>query len=184
MKCATCRKDEAIDTWWEKIRFWFFSRFHQDILDLAQEKYTMGFGDGYKKAFELKYDMENRTGEAINKLEGKLDQALRPLIHPYKFEAVDPTKVIEAVRLPNGVVIMKIEDKPISDLEKEQLVAEADYFTRSNLWRIMKETVKNKAVEKGIENSKTWEETLSAKMMVHNLGIMESIINRILSKTK
>jgi hypothetical protein len=50
-KCSTCRKAEALDTLWEKIRYWFFTFFHQDILDLSQQKYTQGFADGYKTAF-------------------------------------------------------------------------------------------------------------------------------------
>lgn len=53
MKCSDCRRLEAeMDTWWDKIRLFFFHRFHQDIIDLSQDKFTQGFSDGYKKGYE------------------------------------------------------------------------------------------------------------------------------------
>lgn len=37
------------DTLWELIRNWLFYRlFPKDITDLSEDKYTKGFGDGYK----------------------------------------------------------------------------------------------------------------------------------------
>src|SRR5689334_14838185 len=47
-KCNTCRKAEVLDSRWDKIRLRFFHIFHKDIIDLSQDKYTQGFGDGYK----------------------------------------------------------------------------------------------------------------------------------------
>lgn len=52
-KCSTCRKADALDTRWERVRYWFFSRFHQDILDLGSQKYTQGFADGYKEGYRI-----------------------------------------------------------------------------------------------------------------------------------
>ncbi len=52
-KCSTCRKADALDTTWEKIRYWFFGFFHQDILDLSSQKYTQGFADGYKEGYRV-----------------------------------------------------------------------------------------------------------------------------------
>ena len=52
-KCTECRKAEALDTTWERITRWLFYRlFPKRIVDLSQEKYTQGFGDGYKKGFD------------------------------------------------------------------------------------------------------------------------------------
>lgn len=53
MKCTDCRKNEALDTRWERIRRWaFFKLFPEEIINLSQEKFTQGFGDGYKKGCE------------------------------------------------------------------------------------------------------------------------------------
>lgn len=47
-KCTDCRKAESIDTWSDRIIRWFFHRlFPKQIVDLSQEKFTQGFGDGY-----------------------------------------------------------------------------------------------------------------------------------------
>ncbi len=51
-KCLQCRKlSNELDSTWDRIRMWLFNRFHSDILDLSQDKYTQGFGDGYKTGY-------------------------------------------------------------------------------------------------------------------------------------
>lgn len=44
--------EAGLDSRWDKLRNWMFRFFHQDIQDLSQEKFTQGFGDGYKKGYE------------------------------------------------------------------------------------------------------------------------------------
>lgn len=52
-KCTTCRKADALDTRIERITRWIFYRmFPKQIIDLGAEKFTQGFGDGYKKGHE------------------------------------------------------------------------------------------------------------------------------------
>lgn len=59
-KCTNCRKTEALDTRWERFSRWVFYRvFPQQIIDLSQEKFTQGFGDGYSKG--MKHARENQT---------------------------------------------------------------------------------------------------------------------------
>jgi len=49
MKCANCRKAEAVETRWEKIRYWLAVHlFPQDFIDARANAFTQGFGDGYK----------------------------------------------------------------------------------------------------------------------------------------
>lgn len=58
-KCTECRKAEALDTPWERItRWWFYHLFPKNIIDLSQEKYTQGIGDGYTLGF--KHAKENK----------------------------------------------------------------------------------------------------------------------------
>ena len=57
-KCSSCRKlDSELNSWWDRIRLKFFNCFKGDIIDLSQEKFTQGFGDGYKKGRE--HEREN-----------------------------------------------------------------------------------------------------------------------------
>lgn len=69
--------------------------------------------------------------------------------------------------------------KEIGESEIKQLKVEADILQRSNLWRIMQETVKAKAMDKAFTQSTNWEQVLSGKLMVHNLGIQQSIVKLI-----
>lgn len=51
--CDQCRKDRAVDTQWDILRSWLFKRlFPKDYVDLAEEKYTKGFGEGYAKGLQ------------------------------------------------------------------------------------------------------------------------------------
>jgi hypothetical protein len=180
MKCKACRKDEAILTLWERTRNWFFNLFSQDVIDLAQEKYTLGFGEGYSKAC---VDMQNVSPIAMSleRLNDKFERAMRPLSSEYKLGAIEAERVITNP-LVGGKPVLMVGGKPLSPVDKEQLVKDADYFTRSTLWRIMQETVKHMAVEDAVTNSTKWEQTLSGKMMLHNLGIQQKIIELILKK--
>lgn len=58
-KCSDCRKADALDTRWDRIVRWvFFRLFPKQIIDLNQEKYTQGFGDGYTMG--IKHAKENQ----------------------------------------------------------------------------------------------------------------------------
>ncbi len=50
MKCTTCRaKDIELLTRYERFKNWlFYKLFPEDIIDLSQNKYTQGMGDGIK----------------------------------------------------------------------------------------------------------------------------------------
>lgn len=71
-KCTQCRKNDALDTWWEKKRWWLFHRlFPKDIIDLSQDKFTQGFGDGYKTGYQHGY--EAKTVQYKGKLFPQVD---------------------------------------------------------------------------------------------------------------
>ncbi len=76
-----------------------------------------------------------------------------------------------------GVVFMGTE--PITETELKSLKEDVKTLKSLRLWPILHETLRQKAIEKGLVDSKTWEETLSAKMMLHNLGIITSILGVI-----
>lgn len=52
-KCTNCRKADALETRWEKIRYWIaLHLFPQDFQDARANSFTSGFGDGYKMGIE------------------------------------------------------------------------------------------------------------------------------------
>lgn len=50
IKCPQCRaNDIELLTLWQRFKNWlFYKLFPEDIIDLSQNKYTQGFGDGYE----------------------------------------------------------------------------------------------------------------------------------------
>lgn len=52
MKCTSCRKEEVQPTWWEDKKYKLMHYlFGEEVKNLAQEKYTQGFGDGHKMGY-------------------------------------------------------------------------------------------------------------------------------------
>lgn len=53
MRCRDCRKQaKELDSWWDRVRLWFFYKFKNDIFDLSNDKFTEGYGEGYKAGLE------------------------------------------------------------------------------------------------------------------------------------
>lgn len=65
MKCSTCRKAEVLDSPWDKVRMFFFHFFHNDIVDLSQDKYTQGFSDGYVKGREHEHESNQKLAKEL-----------------------------------------------------------------------------------------------------------------------
>lgn len=63
-RCPDCRK-LVTSTRWEKIRMFFFRRFHQDIQDLREDMYTKGTSDGYKSGFQQATELNRKFHEKI-----------------------------------------------------------------------------------------------------------------------
>lgn len=60
MKCQTCRKSELeLTTRWDRLKAWTLRKlFSVEAADLSQEKFTQGFGDGYKEGFDRAKELE------------------------------------------------------------------------------------------------------------------------------
>src|SRR6185369_17272427 len=75
-KCLTCRKSEMESTtWWERMKSRMFHLFHEELLDYGQEKFTQGFGDGYKKGRE---EMQQKLNES-QEFWTKYNEQMQPL---------------------------------------------------------------------------------------------------------
>ncbi len=52
-RCIDCKKEmNEQNTLWDTFRLFLFRFFHNDILDLKEEQYTKGYGEGYHAGFE------------------------------------------------------------------------------------------------------------------------------------
>lgn len=89
--------------------------------------------------------------------------------------AVDPLEVFAMSK----DMRMTLGGEPISETELKNLQQEVKALKAFHIWRIMTETVKQKAIQTGFVESENWERTMSGKMMLHNLGILKSIVDSI-----
>ena len=65
-KCLNCRKKvDELDSVWDRVRGWFFNKFHEDIIDLSQDKYTQGYGDGYKAGWARYKELSEKDPHEI-----------------------------------------------------------------------------------------------------------------------
>ena len=85
---------------------------------------------------------------------------------------IDPLEVITVTKEHK----IFLGNSEITEIEAKNLQQEAKVLKNFRIWKVLQETVRQKAVEKGVIESTDWEQTLSAKMMLHNLGILKSIV--------
>lgn len=88
---------------------------------------------------------------------------------------VNPVNVLYASE--SGQVFINRE--PITKDEIKVLKEEIRYLTNCRIWSIFQETLRAKAIEKAVMHSTNFEQVLAGKMMVHNLGIIKSIVETI-----
>ncbi len=93
----------------------------------------------------------------------------------HKFDGIDATQVLQTSKT-GGLLLNKL---PIGEIELKNLKEEVKAFKNFRLFKVFNETVRHQAIEKGMINSQKWEETLAGKMMLHNLGILNSILSNI-----
>lgn len=81
-KCANCKSLAAESTWWERTRYWLMFRlFPEDMDNLANEKYTRGFGVGYKQGFQACYNQEKSREEALQEI---IREGIGDWLQPFK----------------------------------------------------------------------------------------------------
>ena len=74
--------------------------------------------------------------------------------------------------------------KAITNEERKQLRTEAKLLKTLRIWKVLQETIRQKSLEKGMIEATEWEHVLFAKAMLHDLGIMQSIVKQLEKETK
>jgi len=146
-----------------------FHLFHEELLDYGQEKFTQGFGDGYKKGRE---EMQQKLNES-QEFWTKYNEQMQPLKLDWQ---VDLHEVLDLRKDAKGIPHFFIGGKKVEGAQLQELKAEAITWLKSGLWSIIMETIKQKALEKATIESTQWEHTLAGKMMLHDLGLIRSIV--------
>jgi hypothetical protein len=77
-----------------------------------------------------------------------------------------------------------IGGREVEENEMRSLVSEAKALEGFRLWNIMQETVKNEAMDKGFNKSVSFDDLMTAKLMLYNLDVLNSIVKVIKSKEK
>lgn len=173
MKCATCRKlTDELDSPWDRIRLFFFHFFHNDIVDLSQDKFTQGFADGYKVGLLQGREEAKET----------TDELLKQMAEPTPYDQckqfpvlVDMEKILTSNKqgqvFLNGV---QIESKKL-----EQLKGEVIMLSNSLLWDIIVNTLEHQAQEIGWMKSKEIQDLMNAKMISYTVDVQRKILQKI-----
>lgn len=172
MTCTSCHKlnTEPL-TYWQRFRKWCFEWFVEDVKDLRDDRYTQGFGEGYKNGFEQGKKLINDSFDVLFNREKIKDTTMDTAIN-----------ILDVIDLKKKGQLL-ICGQPLTERERETLRSEANMLQAFRLWSIFQETVKQGAIDHGLKDALNFEHTLAAKMMLHNLGILRSMVN-VFSKEK
>lgn len=164
-KCSQCRKYPVQDSLWDKFRLSLFHVFHNDIIDLSQDKFTQGFSDGYVMGRKHQKETDQVT----------IDLLSQPVEKKQLFPIFDPEKVLTSNK--NG--IMYLNGVVIDKKKLDQLRSEAIMLRRSLLWEIVVNSLNQQAQEVGWTKSKELQDLMNGKMISYTLDIQEKIIQKI-----
>jgi hypothetical protein len=69
-----------------------------------------------------------------------------------------------------------------TDPQLEELARESELLGKTNLWKILTETVKTQAIDMGIRRAKDFDELMFAKAMLHIVEVQQSVINAVVKE--
>ena len=179
-RCSDCRGQQAELNLWEKVRACAFRFFHENITDLSSDKFTQGFGEGYKQGFEHA-NTQKGILSSLQRVESVLTQINRPQTKA-DFDSVDTSQVLVAIKQGQNVILQLNGETLLPD-KVDMLRQEAVVLLRSDLWRILQETVKNDAVNNFLVKGENWEEVLKGRAMLRNLDLQKRMVDAIIEAT-
>lgn len=164
-KCSQCRKNPVQDNWWDKIRLSFFHWFHNDIIDLSQDKFTQGFSDGYVVGRKHQKGDDDKIIKMLSE----------PSTSPIEFPKFNPELVLSVDKM--GIIYLG--GQSIEAKKKDQLKGEAIMFKNSLLWSIITASLNEQAQAIGWTKSENVQDLMNGKMISRTIDIQEKIIKNI-----
>ena len=132
MRCSDCRKNEAINTPWERFRSWLaWHIFPTDLKDEKANSFTQGFSDGYKMGAEHQKEKALEFAQLVDN-----SKPLEDL-----FPKIDIGKVLTV----NKVGQLLLDDTVLSSKEVDELKHEVNLLKNTRIWKIILNTLKDKA---------------------------------------
>lgn len=173
-KCLTCRKTtEELDSRWDRIRQWFFHRFHEDIIDLSQDKYTQGFGDGYKKGFAEARERSDEVKKHLEDIIMELQSAPTASL-----PALDEQSILTLEKTSTGQITKVLVGKKEAPIQMlKDLKHEAGMLMNTKLWVLFQETIKDQAYRTMFEKSESFDDMKTGKAMLYSLGVQKNIVD-------
>lgn len=160
-KCETCRKADVLDSWWDKQRLKLFHFFHNDIIDLSQDKFTQGFSDGYLMG--RKHERE--------------EQEKNPKIELIPREI--PSINLEFVLTSDKQGHLFLNGEIIDGTKQKELIHEASLFKNTKIWDILSNTLKHNAQLTMFNNAKDTQDLMNGKAILYTISTQENIIKTI-----
>lgn len=140
----------------DNLKRWFYKSFVQKyFIEAIQEARDKG----------LRYAKTDRD-EEVSRLKSQMNEFHRN----WYLSSEDVVSVDKS-----GTIILLGGEK-ITEAELKNLRAEVKTLKNFRIWKIFQETLRQKAIEKAVLNSTDREQTLAGKMMIHDIGVMKSIV--------
>ena len=141
---------------------WIYRKFiSKGLLELKEESRQKGYDQAIA-------DIKKECQEKVDFYKNRYEELQKEWF-------VDPVDVITVTE--KG--ILQLNGEQISEVEAKSLKAEVKTLKSFRLWNILNNTLRQKAIEKSVLQSTNFEQVLAGKMMVHNLGVIKSIIDVI-----
>lgn len=143
--------------------------FAEELIDERSATSTQAFSKGYEYG--------KNEDKAIHEL---TLQAFKDEIERLKiYKNADIERVLvnprDVISEKNGKILIGYQS--ITEQEAEIVKNEAEQFTKTMLYRILHETTKQKAVEKGMLFAQNFEEMIGSRAMLDCLEIQRKILN-------
>lgn len=133
-----------------------------DITEDLNKEYYRGVTHGRGQGYEL----------AKAEFEGQIEQRVVDKYSQVNY-LVNPSHVFQVSK--TGIPYLGLE--PITKDKLKELQIQAKSLLDTELWSILTTMIRSKAVDKAIKESTEWNHVLPGKMMVHNISLMESLLD-------
>ena len=89
--------------------------------------------------------------------------------------SIDPLNVFTH----NKAGLLMCNGEQLTEAEISSLQEEIKFLTKTRIWGILTNTLKDMARQTMCENSQTWDDMLTGKMMLFNISIQENVLKLI-----